>query len=136
MRGKLNFSKPIINRKKRLVSCTIDSCTDMLTEVDHHCSRTTHVIATAAGVKMWVMDGAHPRLSGTAVCHPEDTFDEEVGYRVAQAKANRKYHVRMAKDYRKVIRILQKAIDQLTPLMNYHQEQVDNLDQKLREMQD
>ena len=133
--NKLRFREPIFKPEDGRTICIVDECTDLLDEVSDNCSVATGVVAVAAGATLNTMDGMFPNIKGVAVCHPEDEFDEHVGADVARTKAYKAYHKRMAKDYGKVIAMLQKAIIQMTPLMEKHQENVARLDEKLKKMQ-
>lgn len=134
--NKLHFRKPIIKPEDRRTICIVDECTDLRDEVADNCNFATALVATAASTVVPVMDGFAPNLKGIAVCAEDEEFNENVGCDVARTYAYKNYHVRMAKDYSKVIRLLEKAIAQLKPLMEKHEEQAAKLCTEIKKLQE
>lgn len=64
---------------------------------------------------------------GIAKCDDEDEFNEYIGKDIAAAKADLKYHSAISKKYSQIIRTLQRVINELTKLKEYHDRKKENI---------
>lgn len=70
-------------------------------------------------------------LKAIAVCDDEDSFDENAGKDIAGSKLDLKYHMKLAKQYERLLTVLIRAMGELNNLANYHWEKVKNIQDDL-----
>lgn len=70
---------------------------------------------------------------GVAKCDNFDEFNEKTGKRIAGNKAEMKYHLAMAKKYKKLVEIIGKAYEELYVLECEHANRALNLNHRIEE---
>lgn len=123
----------IVNPEKKIVvailKANIDNVDDMkgiADEVIRECSRTTiyailELIEKAGDFDMSNLDIPYEVLyKGIAKCDEHDEFNEEIGKKIAGNKAEMKYHIAMAKKYKVLVSLIEKAYEELYVLECKH----------------
>lgn len=73
-------------------------------------------------------------LRGTATCKDGDEYNEYVGKDIAGANLDMKYHRDMSNDYAKVIKRLNRLLNVLNELKDFHDNKVNNIVADMKKM--
>lgn len=84
--------------------------------------------------KMMVKDPSFRSMTATANWDPRDEYNECTGKRVASIKLNKKYHLKVVRQYKRYIAVLDKAVMELSKLMMKHLEEIQEIDQALEKL--
>jgi len=76
------------------------------------------------------------RTKGVAVCHPEDTFNEEIGRKMARAIAESNAYQNASKILRKRMKVINKIVDELDMMSIDFKMKADEIKTHNREYQD
>lgn len=122
----------ITDIEDRTVIAVNHKCRNVVTEAANNCKLNTVLIAHMLyqNPDLGIMDTCEP-LESTARCMKGDKFDPEVGREIADTKLMMKYHNRMSKDYEKMIRAMQTAIDEMIVLKNRHDQKANAIEKDL-----
>lgn len=91
-----------VDEQNRQVIATIEGCqSDVINRMRHKVGSVIESERFAKAAKI------SNTFKGVAKCHPDDTFDVEVGKQVAKCKLLNKYHSARVKAYNR----LEKAVD-------------------------
>lgn len=69
-----------------------------------------------------------------AVCSDDDTYDEHKGIQIASTKSDWKFHDNIAKRYKAYRRILEKMIDRLDRLIDFHEKKCNRIQNYIERM--
>ena len=69
-----------------------------------------------------------------AVCSDDDTYDEHKGIQIASTKSDWKFHDNIAKRYKAYRRILEKMIDRLDKLIDFHEKKCNRIQSYIERM--
>ena len=69
---------------------------------------------------------------GVAKCHKTDEFSEKIGKKIADMKAEYKYHSLMQRKYQQIIRHLHKLLRSIENLEREHRNKMVKVDERLK----
>lgn len=70
-------------------------------------------------------------FKSVAKCDEYDEFNEKIGKEIAGGKADIKYHRAMANEYKKMIKVLEMAIEEVENLYNMHETKKANIEKSI-----
>ena len=76
-------------------------------------------------------DCKNPLFESEVKCVNGDVFDKRIGKDIAGCVSDKKYHIAMSKRYRRVLKILFKAIEEIETLIAFHDKKVSNINNDL-----
>ncbi len=117
----------IIKPEEKVVVAIMDASENGVTdEVVSKCAKPTmyavlSLIMNAYDMNISELDIPYnASYKGVSICDEHDIFDEKKGKDIAESKANLKYHTAMAKKYKRIANIFEKAQKEMHILETDH----------------
>lgn len=126
--SKKNF---IVLKDKGMVIAETENPIDLLKETNKKCSKLTGRIIMEILLDGNIEYSTNPKYKATSLCMDEDTFDEKTGKRIASKKSDLKYHKAKVKQYKRILKILEKASNEILHMYYDHVAKINKIKEEL-----
>lgn len=127
--SKKNF---IVLKDKGIVIAETENPVDLLKDANKKCSKLTGRIIMDILLDDNIEFSTNPKYKASSVCTGGDEFNEKTGKRIASKKSDLKYHKAKTRQYKRILKIIEKTMNEIHHMYYSHVEKVNEIEEELK----